>query len=333
MLNQGQGQIISQLRVKPAIHKKNVSISIPKTVRVAVQQKLTPQKPSRQSAKLPAIPPVIKPSLPVKNKIADSRRIPEQPLRQAIAYRQEKRRLKKTGVKYTTKQATPESAIKIKELRNKGRGRILVIIGNGPSLLETAIGELKNIPGVDTLSINRPDPRIWPTTYWAFFDRNQLKRNQELWNSYEGIIFNSTAIREQKNKSMQFTNQHGIGFSRDLVANINIGFSSVYASLQIAMWMDYSRIYIFGCDMNPEGLDGKMHYYGVNPDVNPKIRGERFERESRSYQFAATNLNNVEREKIVFCTEYNPWDFIKAFSHMSHKIAVDDIRLRANAML
>ncbi len=78
--------------------------------------------------------------------------------------------------------------------------------------------------------------------------------------------------------------------------------------------------------MNPDGLDGKLHFYGVNPDVAPNLRGQRFEKEAKSYDFAADNLDDSERAKFTFCTEYNPWQFVDKFNRMNHKIAVDYIR-------
>jgi len=140
-----------------------------------------------------------------------------------------------------------------------------------------------------------------------------------LWTSYGGYIFNSTAIKRQKEKSMQFKNLGGHGFSRDMSKGLHIGRSSVYASMQIALWMAYEHIYIFGCDMNPAGLNGKLHFYGVNPDVDPHNRAERFQKEAEHYDTAAKALSPEERAKFTFCTEYNPWQFVDSFNKMSHK--------------
>lgn len=225
-----------------------------------------------------------------------------------------------------TREASPESIVKIKQIQNKGRGKILVIIGNGPSLGEAPIERLKGLQNVDMLSINKPDERVWPTSHWAFFDRSQLRRHEELWNSYEGTLFNSTAIKEQRIHSMQFKNLGGTGFSRDMTKGLYIGRSSVYASMQIAKWMDYDHVYIFGCDMNPEGLNGKLHFYGTNPDVEPGLRSQRFEKEAVSYNYAAEHLSEDERMKYTFCTEYNPWEFVNSFNQMNHKAAVEHIR-------
>lgn len=320
-------QAVIQSRIKPAVHKRNIQVAVPRTVKVVVQPSVAKTIDLNK----------VKHSKPIQQtKIADSSRktIEKQPINQAISKNNNpgKRQLKRTkaGIQYQTRLATPESVAKIKEIRNKGRGKLLAIIGNGPSLSEVPVEQLKGIPGLDIISINRPDPRLWPTSHWAFFDRSQFRRHQDLWNAYEGIMFNSTAIKEQKPKSMQFTNRPGVGFSRDPVEGIFIGYSSVYASLQIAFWMNYDHVYILGCDMNPEGLDGKMHFYGVNPDVEPGLRGQRFQREEKSYAHAATTLSEEERHRVTFCTDYNPWDFVKSFNQISHKTAVEHIRNHAS---
>lgn len=274
-----------------------------KQVRIRNKSSATTQKSTRQQQ---------------SNKSAAVSR-PRTPVRREL-------RRKKANVKQITRNPSPESIARIKKIRNKGLGRILIIIGNGPSISEAPLERLKGLVSVDILSINKPDDRIWPTSHWAFFDRSQFRRHQSLWDSYDGMLFNSTAIKEQRANSMQFKSMSGPGFSKDMTKGLYIGRSSVYASMQIALWMNYNHIYIFGCDMNPEGLDGKLHFYGINPDVEPELRKQRFEKEAASYEHAAKQLPEQERAKFTFCTEYNFWPFVKEFGEMSHKIAVDAIR-------
>jgi len=218
----------------------------------------------------------------------------------------------------------PSSPGRVKAIQAAGRGKILVIVGNGPSITEAPLEQLAQIPKIETLSINAPDQRIWPTTYWAFFDVSQIRRHEKLWESYEGYIFNSTSIKREKEKSMQFRNEGGQGWSRDLSKNIFIGRSSVYAAMQIAMWMQFTHTYIFGVDMNPKGIDGKLHFYGTNPDVDPTIRASRFEAESQFYDKAAEVLTEEERAKYTFKTDFNPWPFVHKYNQATHK-TVDDI--------
>lgn len=257
------------------------------------------------------------------------------PANAAISQKRQIRRRhlrKKTQVKYITASVSPESIARVNNLRRAGVGKLLIIVGNGPSLVEAELQKLRGVSHIDTMSINQPDERLWPSTHWCFFDGSQMRRHENIWTNYGGNIFNSTAIKKQKSNSMQIKNLHGRGFSRDLSKGLHIGRSSVFAAMQIAMWLAYEHIYIFGCDMNPEGLNGKLHFYGVNPDVEPGIRKNRFKDEAEHYANAASILVPEERKKYTFCTDYNPWPFVKEFGQMSHKDAIEHILLHSRRL-
>jgi hypothetical protein len=234
-----------------------------------------------------------------------------------------KNRKNKPTVRITTRDISPDSVAKLRNIQNTGIGRILVILGNGPSLGEINLPAIRNLAKVDLLTVNHPDERVWPTKYWSFFDRSQLRRHEAIWNSYNGYIFNSTAIKEQKANSMQFRHIPGHGWSTDIMKGIHIGRSSVFASMQIAAWMNYNHVFILGCDM--ASVNGKLHSYGVNPDVLPDIRVKRFSKEAESYDRAADLMTESERKRFIFCSEYNLWPFIQKYNHMSHKTAVEQI--------
>lgn len=237
-----------------------------------------------------------------------------------------KKKRREPKVTYTTKDTTPESLVKIKALHNSKTGRILLIVGNGPSINSIPLEQLRGHPLLDTLSINKPDSRIWPTTCWTFFDQSQMKRHRDLWNGYTGYIFNSTAIRDQCKTSMQFKYLSTVGWSRDLTAGVHICRTSVYASMQIAAWMGYDYVYIIGVDMDPAGIDGKLHFYGENPDVSPDRRGKRFEKEAVAYDHAASVLSPEERKRFIFCTKgINPWPFMNKFPTLEPREVVGHI--------
>jgi hypothetical protein len=232
---------------------------------------------------------------------------------------------RKTGVKYITQEPSKQSLNKIAEIKNSGAGRILAIIGNGPSINEIPLHLLNQISSLDVISINQPDMRIWPTKYWAFFDRSQQKRHESVCSSYDGVLFNSTSINIAGANSVQFKYLPGSGFSTNMAEGLYIGRSSVYACMQIALWMGYDHIYIFGCDMNAQGIDGKLHFYGHNPDVKPELRAQRFSKEAESYNYAAENLDEHIRSRFTFCSEYNPFEFVHKFCSLSHKLAIQHI--------
>lgn len=255
---------------------------------------------------------------------------PKAPANLAVTRIPKKQSIKTPSIKYLTREIDQDSLVKIKQIRNTGKGKILIIIGNGPSINQIDLSQFKHHPDIHTLSINKPDPRLWPTTYWAFFDVSQLRRHTDLWSGFNGIIFNSTSIKRHKPNTVLVRNLGGRGFSKDLTKGLYIGRSSVFAAMQIGLWMNYDHIYIFGCDMNPSGIDGKLHFYGTNPDVNPDTRKERFKKESEFYDYAAEILDISDRKKFTFCSSENNWSFVDKFNKLDHKMAIQYIIKQVN---
>lgn len=217
-----------------------------------------------------------------------------------------------------------EQAEKLESLKNIGIGRILVIIACGPSIKQIDWQNLKSLKNVDIMSINKPDVRLWPTKFWFFCDKSQYNRNTELFNNYNGTVMNPYAIKQDKRNQILFKTRNGQGFSKNVNAGINIGRSSTYASLQMAYYMNYDFVFIFGCDMSiPK--EGPSHHYGENPDVDREVRKKRFAKEAESFQFAASNLSLQERNKIIFCSPVNKWPFVRSFKSMEPKEAIEAI--------
>lgn len=234
------------------------------------------------------------------------------------------------GVKYVTGDVSANDIELLRNIRGYGAGKILVIVGNGPSVLEAPLDKLKGNPYIETMSINKPDSRIWPTTYWSFFDQSQLRRHRNLWDGYNGTLFNSTSIKEKQRNTIRIKNIQDFGFSHDLTSGFHIGRSSVYGSMQIALWLNFTHIYIFGCDMTE--VNGMMHFYGVNPDVPENTRKDRFEREAAYYDDGASRLDPIDRNRFTFCSSFNPWPFVNKFNKMDHVIAVDHILNHARSL-
>lgn len=226
-------------------------------------------------------------------------------------------------IKYITADATSLDVERLGNIRGLGRGRLLVIIGNGPSISEIPLERLKDHNLIDLMSINRPDERVWPTRYWSFFDVSQATRHKELWVKYDGVIFNSTNIKGRRPNTIQMKNLGSSGFSRNMQTGFHIGQSSVYVAMQIAMWLGYEHTYILGIDMCEVG--GKLHYYGTNPDVAPHDRKRRFTREAEYYDEAAKILSDEERARYSFCSSYNPYGFVDKFRRLDHSVAIFEI--------
>lgn len=208
----------------------------------------------------------------------------------------------------------------IMRLKDIGFGKILIILANGPSVNEVAVDELNNKPNIDIMCVNKPNQKVWPTKYWSFCDQSQYSRNAGAWDSYNGTVINATAVRARRSNQVLIKNISGTGFSKDMTRGYYIGRSTTYASMQLALWMNYDKVYIFGCDMC--AVNGKLHSYGKNPDVSDEHRLERFKQEAESYTYAAQNLSGEERQRFVFCSNYNKFKFLDSFPRMDHLQAV-----------
>lgn len=210
-------------------------------------------------------------------------------------------------------------------LRGVGRGRVLIMIAAGPSVNEVDFAPLKSNPSIDFMCINQPNQSVWPTRYWAFCDHTQYRRNKDIFDSYNGVIINSTNVKARKNNQFVLGNRSGKGkgFALDISNGYFIGRSSTYANMQVAYYMDYERIYIFGVDMTD--VNGMMHYYGQNPDVSNEKRKERFAAEAEHYLWAGRNVTEEVRNRFTFCSSYNPWPFLQYFQRMDHREAVAKI--------
>jgi hypothetical protein len=217
------------------------------------------------------------------------------------------------------------------KLKDCGLGRFLVILACGPSIEYAKIEEFKGHPKIDVMTINKPNRRLWPTKYWAFCDQSQYKRNMEDFNRYNGLLINASSVKVEKNHGqVLIRNIRGKGFSLNLLEGFYIGRSTTYANMQTALWMNYEKIFIFGMDM--ARVNGKLHIYGVNPDVREDIREKRFADEANNYEYAAGYLTKAQRKRYYFCSRHNPWPFIEKFNKMDETTAVGEIREMAEKL-
>ena len=223
-------------------------------------------------------------------------------------------------------------------LRNRGVGRLLVIVACGPSIMEADLPRLKHHPLIDTLAINTPDPRMFPTTYWGFADDEVYDRDPELVRSYAGILLNAWGVVRNRPEMarpnqvlMTYQDAEQTPFSRNMLRGVVLGCSTTFANLQVAFWMNYDRVFVFGCDMcKPPTAEG-LHFHSRH-EMEPGERLQRFEIEARFFQGAAESLSRAERRKLVFCSAYNPWPFMRAFQQLDHREAVDQILALAESM-
>jgi len=220
---------------------------------------------------------------------------------------------------------------KIRSLRGSGQGRILIVLACGPSVNDAKIQELTSHQKIDILCINKPEPRVWPSKFWMFCDQSQYLRNQDSWGSYAGTILNASSVRASHPNQIMMRTISGKGFSRDMTKGFHIGRSTTYAAMQVALYMGYNKVYIFGCDM--AAVDGKMHRYGQNPDVSNENRARRFAKEAEHFTWGTKSLKDYERHKFTFCTKHNPFEFIQQYENLDEETAHETILDKADELM
>ena len=212
--------------------------------------------------------------------------------------------------------------IKIQNIRNSGKGKMLVIVASGPSVLEVDFKPLYDNSLVDIMLINRPIVSGLKHKYWAFCDKSQYKMNREYFDQYKGTVINSNNVVQVSDKQIIIKSKSMTGFSMNLLDGYCIGYSSVYANIQTALWMGYDKIFVFGMDMCL--VDGKLYHSNDNHS-SVKNRVKRFDREANCYNDMIEKLSENKRKSIHFCSDYNKYGFIDSFSRISHKSAIDSI--------
>ena len=323
--------IVSRLSSKPQMARKRQAVAIPASIRMPSKPpglaNLVNQQPKTiKPAPAPAVHQVITPVARAAQQYVAQPSRPREAIVNVVVSRPRslrKQQIASKGPIHVTQDVSGYDLEKIRNILKRGTGKILVIIGNGPSVSEVPLELLNGYPQIDTMTINSPDMRIWPTTYWSFFDRSQFTRHRTLWDSYNGTVFNSPQIKAEKPSAIKIKNIAGLGFSLDLTQGLHIGRSSVYGAMQIALWLDYAHVYICGVDMCE--VNGKMHFYGVNPDVEPNVRKGRFDREAEFYNDAANRLAEEHRKRFTFCSSHNPYSFPAKFNKLDHNVAIATI--------
>lgn len=233
-------------------------------------------------------------------------------------------RTRNSSIRRSVDQRLSKYHNKIRDLRNTGVGKTLVIVACGPSVNEVKdIEKLSNSKGVDVMLINKPYHKIKNAKYWVFCDNSQYKRNKKYFSEYNGMVFNTPAIRIEHRNQVIIKNLPGIGYSTDMLKGLHVGRSTTFAAMQIACHLNYDKIYVFGVDMCK--VDGALHSYGVNPDVSPKERERRFKIEAKSYLHAGKKLSDDYRNKFTFCSSYLKWEFVNYFRKIDHKDAISEI--------
>lgn len=166
---------------------------------------------------------------------------------------------------------------KLRRLKNTKIGKRCFIVGNGPSL---NIADLERIKNEDSFAVNRIYKIFaqtnWRPTFYCSQDTSVLDEIEgdikNILDECEGVFLNSYIARNKKNIVKRnnlyyfYLNTERYypqlpRFSQNVCRQIFEGFTVAYASIQLAVYMGYSEIYLIGTD----------HSYNVNKKQDGSI--------------------------------------------------------------
>lgn len=139
-------------------------------------------------------------------------------------------------------------------LRDRHKGKPMLVVGNGPSLNQTPLDDFAHVPSV---GMNKID-MIYPRTTWrpevvVCLNNLVAKQNQDVFASSEIPIFVAWKARWYlRTNNRKKLNYFDTSLSNAFSTNPAIGFGSsatvTYIALQMAYWMGANPVIMFGVD-------------------------------------------------------------------------------------
>ena len=154
-----------------------------------------------------------------------------------------------------------DNSKKLLEYKDKYKGKRCFIIGNGPSLTATDLDKLIN---EYTFAANRIwlmyDKTAWRPSFYACQDRQMIRGEYERIKKYVGPVFLGfnaidefdlkfdNAIAYFLDKKSQLRRPCEMPFSLECDKYIIDGTTVTYSSIQLAVYMGFTEIYLLGVD-------------------------------------------------------------------------------------
>lgn len=184
------------------------------------------------------------------------------------------------------------SFLMLKKYENKHRNGKCFIVGNGPSLKIEDLERIQKI-GIPNFGFNLiykiyPDTS-WRPTYFVITEYNLYKTY------YDEIIklqhdnmfikgfycMENTPYIENVNYYPGYARRHYLSkqkFSNDISKVVYSGYSVMYDTLQIAVYMGFKEIYILGADFNylNDSAGKGNHVYDYNTSERRKVAGKAY---------------------------------------------------------
>lgn len=212
----------------------------------------------------------------------------------------------------------------VRATKGKGKGRTLVIVANGPSKKGADLERLVNHPEIDIAAINVPDQRVWPPKFWFISDFSQYRANARQFALYSRMRWGKIFLAGANVKGPACIQLAGSDhFSLDPSAGVHVGGTTTNVSLQMALYWDYDRVFIFGLDMC--SIDGKLYEWGHHKVFGPKFdhaRTKNFPHEAETL-WAACDAMGKFRNRVTVCSRHNRWPFVARLNRLDEREAVD----------
>ena len=151
---------------------------------------------------------------------------------------------------------------KIRQLRDRHRGRRAFVLGNGPSL---QIADVDRLKGEITFASNKIylafDQTSWRPTYYSVCDLLVAQNNRDVIHSLDLVQIHGAHVRSTLGEDHGYLYIEDLpnrldlspavfGFSKNMLLGANGGFSIIYLQLQLAYYMGIRQIYLIGVDFS-----------------------------------------------------------------------------------
>lgn len=162
---------------------------------------------------------------------------------------------------------------KIRFFKDIHKGQPMLIVGNGPSLNNSAIDNIPDMPSIGMNKINLLFDKVkWRPDYIVSTNKYVVKQNKSFFQSTNIPLFLAWQSRyylEKSNKFNYFFNSYKTGFSQNASQILYSGATVTNNCLQLAYYMGANPVFLVGVDHNFV-FNGKPHELQVSKenDVN-----------------------------------------------------------------
>lgn len=151
---------------------------------------------------------------------------------------------------------------RIRQLRDRHRGRRAFVLGNGPSL---QIADLGRLQGEITFASNKIylafDQTSWRPTYYSVYDVLVAENNRDVIHSLDLVHIHGSFARPTLGNDRDYLYVEDLpnrmdlsppvfGFSENMLLGAYGGYSVIYLQLQLAYYMGIRQIYLMGVDFS-----------------------------------------------------------------------------------